>query len=50
MLLTGLPVTFSQDKNYVLTQAGIRNAEKKDFQTAFINIYQILPLNLDTIL
>ena len=36
----GLPVGFSQDNNCVLAEAGIRNAEKKNFQTAFINIYQ----------
>ena len=45
VLLTGLPVAFSQDKNCMLAQAGIRNAEKKNFQTSFINIYQNLPLN-----
>ena len=47
MLLTGLPVAFSQDNNCVLAQAGIINAEKNNFQTAFINICQNLQLNLD---
>ena len=40
MLLTDLPVAFSQDNNCVLALAGIRNAEKKNFQTAIINIDQ----------
>ena len=50
MLLTGLPVAFSQNNNYVFAQTGIRNAEKKNFLTAFINIYQNLQLNLGVIL
>ena len=50
MLLTGLPVAFSQDNNCVLAQAGIRNAEKNNFQTAIINIYQNLQLNLGAVL
>ena len=49
MLLTGLPVAFSQENNYVLAQIGIRNAEKKIFQTAFINIDQNWQLNLGAI-
>ena len=50
MLLTGLPVAFSQDNNCVLAQTGIRIAEKKNFLTAIINIYQNLQLNLGAIL
>ena len=34
----------------VLAQAGIRNAEKKNFQTAINIIYQNLQLNLGAIL
>ena len=49
MLLTP-PVAFSQDNNCVLAQTGIRNAEKKTFQTAIINSYQNLQLNLGAIL
>ena len=40
VLLTGLPAAFSQYNNCVLAQADFRNAEKKNFQTAFINIYK----------
>ena len=50
MLLTGMPVAFSQDNNCVLAQAGIRNAEKNNFQTAIINIYKNLQLNLGAVL
>ena len=50
MLLTGVPVAFSQDNNWLLAKAGIRNAEKKNFQTAIINIYQNLQLNLGAVL
>ena len=39
MLLMDLPIAFSQDNNCV-AQAGIRNAEKKNFQTAIMNSYQ----------
>ena len=49
VLLTDSPAASSQD-NCVLAQVDIRNAEKKDFQTAFINIYQTLQLNLGAIL
>ena len=50
MLLTGLPVAFSQDNNCVLAQAGIRKAEKTNFQTAIINIYQNLQMNFSAVL
>ena len=50
MLLTELPVAFSQDNNCVLAQAGIRNEEKTNFQTAIIIIYQNLQLNLGAVL
>ena len=50
MLFTGLPVAFSQDNNCVLAQAGIRNAEKKNFQTAIINIKLTNELNLGAVL
>ena len=46
----GLPFAFSQENKCVLAQTGIRNAEKKNFHTAFINIYQNLQLNLGAIL
>ena len=50
MLLTGLPIAFTQDNNCMSTQAGIRNAEKKNLQAAIINIYQNLQLNLGAVL
>ena len=37
----GFPVAFSHDKNCVLTQADIRNAEKNEFPDS---IYQNLQL------
>ena len=36
--LTGLSIAFSQDNNCVLAQTGIRNAEIKNFHTAFIKL------------
>ena len=51
MLLTRLPVALSQDNSCVLAQAGMKNAEKKNFQAVFINIlYQNLQLNLGAII
>ena len=48
-LLTGLPVVFSKNNNCLLDsfffQAGIRKAEKKNFQSALINSYQNLQLD-----
>ena len=50
MLLSGLPVALSQDNSCMLAQTSIRNAENKNFQTAFITLYQNLPMNLCAIL
>ena len=41
MLLTGLPVAYSQDNNCVLAQAGIRNAEKKKSKHHYQNLSQL---------
>ena len=39
MLLTGLSVALSKNDSCKIAQAGIRNAEKKTFQTKFIKTY-----------
>ena len=49
MLLTGLSVALSKNDSCKITQAGIRNAGEKTFQTEFINIHQNLHLNLGAI-
>ena len=50
MLLTGLSVALFQDNGSMFIQAGIRNADKKDFQTVFVNIYRNLHFDLGAIL